>query len=111
MTKEQKEELVKMTWEKVLKESRKDRNRNVFSQRIKDDVRRTKLVGGGTDEDKFGRIKDVKEESLDDDSYEKELAEMTRDDLLDAFIDALSQEELIGILVKTQGDIKLAPKF
>jgi hypothetical protein len=113
MTKEQKEELVKMTWEKVLKESRKDRNRNVFSQRTQDDVRRTKLVGG-KDEDKFGRIQDVKEESLDDDSYEKELAEMTRDDLLDAFIDAideLSQDELIAILVKTQGDIKLAPKF
>ena len=55
-----------MTWRKIIKESRKDRNRNVFSQRTTEDVRRTKLVGG-KDEDKFGRIKDIKEDSLDSD--------------------------------------------
>tara|TARA_X000001382_G_scaffold11670_4_gene7868 strand:- start:702 stop:998 length:297 start_codon:yes stop_codon:yes gene_type:complete len=98
-----------MTWDNILKIKREDDERRV--DRPPERRKRKVPMVGGKEPLQF---KDVKEESLDDDSYEKELAEMTRDDLLDAFIDAideLSQEELIEILVKTQGDIKLAPKF
>tara|TARA_R110002020_G_scaffold176244_1_gene368392 strand:+ start:1929 stop:2237 length:309 start_codon:yes stop_codon:yes gene_type:complete len=100
--------MINMTWRKIIKESRKDRNRNVFSQRTTEDVRRTKLVGG-KDEDKFGRIKDIKEDSLDSDEYD-ELAEETREDLMDKVMDkigSMSKEELIELLIDTKGELEM----
>jgi len=90
-----------MSWKTIIKESRKDEN-----------LRRTKLIGGGTDKDKFGRIKDTKEDTLDyvDEDYEESLADSTKEQILNSFIERLeelSKEELIAILVKTKGNIEL----
>ena len=96
-----------MTWRKIIKESRKDRDTD------KDDdrgllSRRIKLVGG-KDEDKFGRIKDIEEDSLDFDEYD-ELAEGTREDLMDKVMDkigSMSKEELIKLLIDTKGKLEM----
>ena len=50
--------------------------------------------------------------SLDyvDEDYDTMLAESTRDDLIDAFVEkleSLSKEELIKVLIKTQGTINV----
>ena len=56
-------------------------------------------------------------DSLDyvDEDYENSLAESTREQLIDAFIEKieeLSKEELIKVLIKTQGTINVkTPKF
>ena len=97
-----------MTWRKIIKESRKDRDTD------KDDdrgllSRRIKLVGG-KDEDKFGRIKDIKEDSLDDSEEYDELAEQTREDLMDKVMDkigSMSKEELIKLLIDTKGKLEM----
>ena len=52
------------------------------------------------------RMLDVDETSLDDDSYEEQLAESTKQQLLDA-IEKLSQKQLVDILIRTKGEIKL----
>ncbi len=49
---------------------------------------------------------DVDETSFDDDSYEEQLAESTKQQLLDA-IEKLSQKQLVDILIRTKGEIKL----
>ena len=75
----------------------------------------TKIAGLGrvpraqdTGTAKRGRepILDVDETSFDDDSYEEMLAESTKAQLLEA-IEKLSQKQLVDILVRTKGDIKL----
>jgi|21_taG_2_1085346.scaffolds.fasta_scaffold00343_10 hypothetical protein len=101
-----------MTWRKIIKESRKDKDETIFSHKEGgQDPRRIKLVGG-SDKDKFGRIKDVEEDTLDyvDEDYENMLADSTHLQLMNAFeeqLNELTKEELIKILVKTQGIIKL----
>lgn len=52
------------------------------------------------------RMLDVDETSLDDDSYEEQLAESTKQELLDA-IEKLSQEDLINIFVAARGEVRL----
>ena len=97
-----------MTWRNIIKESRKDKDETIFSRKEGgQDPRRIKLVGG-SDKDKFGRIKDVKEESLDTDEYD-ELAEQTREDLMDKVMDigSMSKEELIELLVDTKGKLEM----
>jgi len=98
-----------MTWRNIIKESRKDKDETIFSHKEGgQDPRRIKLVGG-SDKDKFGRIKDVKEESLDTDEYD-ELAEQTREDLMDKVMDkigSMSKEELIELLVDTKGKLEM----
>lgn len=101
-----------MTWRKIIKESRKDRKGKdrIYVDKYGFDQRRTKVAGGsGFDEDKFGRIKDVKEDSLDTDEYDK-LAEETRKDLMDKVMDkigSMSKEELIELLIDTKGKLEM----
>ena len=52
------------------------------------------------------RMLDVDETSLDDDSYEEQLAESTKQELLDA-IEKLSQEDLVNIFVAARGEVRL----
>ena len=66
----------------------------------------TKIAGLGRATRGRERMLDVDETSLDDDSYEEQLAESTKQQLLDA-IEKLSQKQLVDILIKTRGDIKL----
>ena len=49
---------------------------------------------------------DVDETSLDDDSYEEQLAQSTKQELLDA-IEKLSQKDLVNIFVASRGEVKL----
>ena len=49
---------------------------------------------------------DVDEASFDDDSYEEQLAQSTKQELLDA-IEKLSQKELVNIFVASRGEVKL----
>lgn len=94
-------------WKNIIKESRKERDTD------KDDDRgllnrRIKLVGG-SDKDKFGRIKDVKDNTLDSEEYD-ELAEETREDLMDKVMDkigSMSKEELIKLLIDTEGNLEM----
>jgi hypothetical protein len=98
-----------MTWRNIIKESRKDKDETIFSHKEGgQDPRRIKLVGG-SDEDKFGRIKDIEEESLDSDDYDI-LAEETREDLMDKVIDKIelmSKKELIKLLIDTKGELEM----
>ena len=52
------------------------------------------------------RMLDVDETSFDDESYEEQLAESTKQELLDA-IEKLSQEDLVNIFVASRGEVKL----
>ena len=98
-----------MTWRNIIKESRKDKDETIFSHKEGgQDPRRIKLVGG-SDKDKFGRIKDIKEDSLDSDDYDT-LAEETREDLMDKVIDKIelmSKKELIKLLIDTKGELEM----
>jgi len=75
--------------------------------------RKIPMVGGKDP----SKIKDIDEDSLDyvDEDYENMLAASTYIQLKDAFeerLNELTKEELIEILVKTQGIVKLKkPKF
>tara|TARA_R100001463_G_scaffold88622_1_gene143380 strand:+ start:5668 stop:5979 length:312 start_codon:yes stop_codon:yes gene_type:complete len=86
----------------------------------------TKVVGFDRSDDKkqnkrtsLREPKDIEEDSLDDvetnKEYEDMLAASTHNQLMDAFeekLNELTHKELIEILVKTQGIIKLKkPKF
>ena len=101
MTKEQKEELVKMDWREVI----------IKRKQMRDKTRQkpqTRMSGGSPDDAKrmrMGRkdsLDNVFEEEMDD------LAEMTRGDLYEVAIRKLnnmSKEELIKILEMTQGNL------
>ena len=94
-------------WKNIIKESRKERDTDKDSDRGLLN-RRIKLVGG-SDKDKFGRIKDVKDNTLDSEDYD-ELAEETREDLMDKVMDkigSMSKEELIKLLIDTQGELEM----
>tara|TARA_R100001440_G_scaffold6762_3_gene13666 strand:+ start:1845 stop:2132 length:288 start_codon:yes stop_codon:yes gene_type:complete len=49
---------------------------------------------------------DVDETDLDDDRYEEQLAQSTKQELLDA-IEKLSQKDLVNIFVASRGEVKL----
>ena len=66
----------------------------------------TKIAGLGRATRGRERMLDVDETSLDDDSYEEQLAESTKQQLLDA-IEKLSQKQLVDILIRTKGKVKL----
>ena len=99
-----------MNWKTIMKESRKDKD-SIYEDSEGFDERRTKLVGG-SDKDKFGRIRDSEETHLDE-GYDNEmdyLVTMTRLDLRNKvmeMIDDMPKEALIELLEVTLGDINL----
>ena len=99
-----------MNWRTIMKESRKDKDEVHTGGYGGQEQRRTKTSGGaGSDKDKFGRIKDVKDNTLDSEDYD-ELAEGTREDLMDKVMDkigSMSKEELIKLLIDTQGELEM----
>ena len=73
-----------MEWKDIIKESRKDKDEVHTGGYGGMEQRRIKTSGGaGFDDDKFGRIKDSKEEDLDEDADNqmKDLLEMTLGDI------------------------------
>ena len=103
-----------MTWTNIIKLRREEDERRL--NRPPERKKRKVPMVGGKDPSK------VKEDiyggdSLDyfDEDYEDSLAESTREQLIDAFIEKieeLSKEELIKVLIKTQGTITVkTPKF
>ncbi len=98
-----------MSWSNILK---KEKEELIF---VTPKKRKRKIpIVGGKDPSK---IKDIDEDSLDyvDKDYEDMLAASTHIQLMNAFeeqLNELTKEELIKILVKTKGIIKLKkPKF
>ena len=87
-------------WENIIKGPR-DRKGKVGRGK------QTRIKGGNPIEDLS--VKDVEEEDFPDYKEERErLAEMTRSDLMDAFMDklgAMSTQEIIDILVETKGKL------
>ena len=101
-----------MNWKTIMKESRKDKER-IYEDSQGYDERRTKTSGGaGFDEDKFGRIKDIDEDSFEDHDNlnEADLVEMTRQDLIETAIDwieSLGEEDLLNLLISSLGQINI----
>tara|TARA_A200000159_G_C7337751_1_gene345829 strand:+ start:4007 stop:4321 length:315 start_codon:yes stop_codon:yes gene_type:complete len=99
MTEEQKEELVKMDWREVILKNMQDRR-----QRKKPPI---KIAGGKPSIAPVGRTDELEFDSMFGEELD-ELAEMTREDLMDAVMDKIGQmsrEELIQILESTQGNL------
>lgn len=111
MTKEPKGELDKMNWKEIFKLSREDdpSRRKRMPARRKPPV---KQVGGKDYLDAYARY--TADESFEDvyeDANEAErfLSELTRNDLIEEFykkLDALTDKEIIDILIKTKGNLK-----
>ena len=92
-----------MTWKEEIKKRsmrRKPQTKVAGIGRVK------RAKDTGTEKRGRERMLDVDETSFDDDSYEEMLAESTKEQLLEA-IEKLSQKQLVDILVRTKGDIKL----
>lgn len=115
LTEEQREELVKVSWENIIKQrdrkGKLDRpgkiNERVSPGRFKS-VKQTRVAGGNPSSDMSprGRMDSLDLVYEDDLS---ELAEMTREDVMDAVMDRIGQmskEELIAILERTQGSLE-----
>jgi len=104
MTKEQKEELVKMDWREVI----------IKRKQMRDKTRQkppTRIAGGSPDDAK--RMRMGRKDSLDNvfQGEMDDLAERTRGDLYEAAAHKLidmSKEELIKILQMTQGNLREA---
>lgn len=106
-----------MNWKTIIKEdaiSKKNRDRRERASSIAGKGKSpVKLVGASDDKDKFGRIRDNDEEDsfADNDEYEEEfLADMTRYDLMNKvreMISGMTKEDLIELLINSQGDINL----
>ena len=102
-----------MNWRDIIKESRKDKD-SIYEDDMGFDERRTKTAGGaGFDEDKFGRIQDSDEESFEDHDrlQESDLAEMTRQDLIETateWIKSLDDDDLMEVLVGSLGQINIS---
>ena len=100
MTKEQKEELVKMDWRELISKRKQ----------IKDKTRQkpqTRMAGGSPSMKPRGRTDEPTFDAIFGEELD-ELAEMTREDLMDAVMDKIGQmskEELIQILESTQGNL------
>jgi len=97
MTKEQKEGLVKMDWREIIikRENRKKPQ--------------TRIAGGNPKDSGKGRtgsIMDMEEDRIE----RQELANATREDLMDKVMDVIgsySEEQLIELLIGTRGDIEV----
>jgi len=101
MTKEQKEELVKMDWREIIIKRKQMRDKSRQKPQ-------TRLAGGSPDDAK--RMRMGRKDSLDNvfEGEMDDLAEMTRGDLMDAVMDKIGQmskEELMQILESTQGNL------
>jgi hypothetical protein len=100
MTKEQKEELVKMDWRELISKRKQ----------IKDKTRQkpqTRVAGGKPSLSPKGRTDEPTFDAMFGEELD-ELAEMTREDLMDAVMDKIGQmsrKELIQILESTQGNL------
>ena len=92
-----------MTWKEEIK---KRSMRRKPQTKVAGIGRVTRAQDTGTAKRGRERVLDVEETSFDDDSYEEMLAESTKEQLLEA-IEKLSQKQLVDILVRTKGDIKL----
>ena len=92
-----------MTWKEEIK---KRSMRRKPQTKVAGIGRVTRAKDTGTAKRGRAPILDVDETSFDDDSYEEMLAESTKEQLLEA-IEKLSQKQLVDILVRTKGDIKL----
>ena len=99
---EQKEELVKMDWREVITKRKQ----------IKDKSRQkpqTRMAGGNpqdTGKGRKGSIFDMEEDRLE----REKLASATREDLMDKVMDVIgsySEEQLIELLIGTQGNIEV----
>ena len=102
-------------WENIIKGPRDRKGKVGRGKEIPESVRpgrvrrptQTRIKGGNPIEDLS--VKDVEEEDFPDYKEERErLAEMTRSDLMDAFMDklaAMSTQEIIDILVETKGKL------
>ena len=98
MTKEQKEELVNMDWRTIIKEERKKPQ--------------TRIAGGNPNDKPKGRKRGTIMDMEEDRAERQELANATREDLMDKVMDLIgsySEEQLIDLLIGTQGDIELGP--
>ena len=98
MTKEQKEELVNMDWRTIIKEERKKPQ--------------TRIAGGNPNDKPKGRKRGTIMDMEEDRAERQELANATREDLMDKVMDLIgsySAEQLIDLLIGTQGDIELGP--
>ena len=101
MIKELKEGLVKMDWREIIIK-REDRKKP-----------QTRIAGGNPNEKPMkgrrrGSIFDMEEDKTE----RQELANATREDLMDKVMDLIgsySEEQLIDLLIGTQGDIELGP--
>lgn len=97
MTKEQNEELVNMDWRQVINK-REYRNKP-----------QTRIAGGNPQDSGKGRsgsIFDMEEDQLE----RQELANATREDLMDKvmyLINSYDDEQLIELLIGTQGNIEV----
>jgi len=104
MTKEPKEELVKMDWREVITKRKQ----------IKDKSRQkpqTRMAGGNPNQkplkgSRTGSIFDMEEDRLE----RQELANSTREDLMDKVMDLIgsySEEQMIDLLIGSQGNIEV----
>lgn len=104
-----------MSWSNILKIKREE-DETRFSRPPERKKRKVPMVGG-KDPSKIKEDIIYGGDSLDyvDEDYEDSLAESTREQLIDAFVEKLeelSKEELIKILIKTQGTINVkTPKL
>lgn len=102
MTKEQKEELVNMDWREVIIKRKQFRDRG--RQKTQ-----TRIAGGNpqdTGKGREGSIFDMEEDRLE----REKLASATREDLMDKVMDLIgsySEEQLIELLIGTQGNIEV----
>ncbi len=97
-----------MDWRTIIKEKRElDPNR--FNRAPERRKPQTKLVGGKSP--RLGRDTGNPFEENDEDRMERqELANATREDLMDKVMDVIgsySEEQLIELLIGTQGDIEV----
>tara|TARA_R100000482_G_scaffold110744_1_gene53081 strand:+ start:259 stop:576 length:318 start_codon:yes stop_codon:yes gene_type:complete len=100
MTEEQKGELVKMNWRELISKRKQIRDKSRQKPQ-------TRMSGGTPSITPVGRTDEPTFDSMFGERLD-ELAEMTREDLMDAVMDKIGQmskEELIQILETTQGNL------
>lgn len=99
MTEEQKGEWVKMDWREVILKNMQDRRKRKKPQ--------TRISGGKPNITPIGRTDEPSFDSMFGERLDN-LAEMTREDLVDVVTEKIyqmSKEELIEILERTQGNL------
>tara|TARA_R100000951_G_scaffold116804_1_gene131256 strand:+ start:2206 stop:2526 length:321 start_codon:yes stop_codon:yes gene_type:complete len=97
MTKEQKEELVKMDWREVIKSETRKKPQ-------------TRIAGGNPQDTGKGRRRGSIMDMDEDRKERQELVNATREDLIDKIMDVIgsySDEQLMELLLGTQGNIEV----